>query len=1068
MFIRNKISTVVKLALASTMAVGLTGCLVEGDTSVSTNGGIYQTVSQPTGTVIGTVQDTNGNPLADVTVYLAGKSTTTDAGGIYRFDEVPATNTVGADDDIVGNPLSVTVAAPTGYLGATVTVAPQAQIDGSVGNNTLDNPSNPVTVFIEGYIAQAGVAVLPALTSSVTGVLRNSSTGEAISSTSVRLDLEEVMNIQQQQAQDGVSTTYQTLAYSATTDSSGNFTIANVPDDAELRFMVEGYSIASVGANGVDGDDVTTADETLVSVGNLNVSPITALDITNPFVNSVTGVVNQAAATGMFNDDIDGTAGIVINFSETLITTEVDSNSVVVWDDENGYQTAATATMATDGMSITVTTPAAITAGAEVEVYLLTADFLDLSDNVLTTGAGVGFDSAFTSATDSEYLMLDLQIFTESNTDATAVSLTQASTDASGIDDYADVQAKSVAFNDVDDEGGTGNFQQLNSADDDNTFGGSDAGERLSALATQLGAGTVAADVARISFTPTNATYYSLAFTDSDGTAFTPTSTVWSSNADTSFGGAGEFEVTDTADVTLVVTGVQPGDVLLITPYDDFEHAGTTTSITLIDNVEPTTVLQNSYGVSPQDDAVVTTYDFGDGGQLTSVGAQTIGTPYLNVTPQLLDNLDANGDDTSTLGAGNDDDVLLHELMELNTVDGTTSDQYITPAAAGPYDATAYAAIDPARSIGVAMSEDIAVTGTPAFSGTTAALSGWVAHNDVTVDDEGTAVNADLVDVDVDSVFSLAADNNADIDFSDTIEDTATAANTASSSANARVVIRDAMPPMVVSAVWDGYEMEITFNEAVAPEAGDTVTFGTVTFALDQDTVDAFDTSGTPTVLTIPADDANWAGLGSSSGLYGDLDIGTDTIAAWSYVETAYGVSAGHHGILDFSAIEDAANGNSWDNDSAGVTAPTFAFFSSVADTFSVSSATTDTDWANAAAAGSIITFTYTGNHAIDMTQFDDGTGGAMAANSTAMSAAQVAANFTLTSAATIDTGTVQTNASLSTDGTTLTVSITTAGAVLTTGDTFDLGGTAGTPSFLSDFDATQAEAAGGLTLTVP
>jgi hypothetical protein len=360
----KRLFTAILLALATTLLIFMSGC--SDDKSTSTTGGSVTEISNPTGTVTGTVQDTNGNPLPDVTVYLAGQTATTDAGGIYTFRNVPVTDTVGADDHISPNVLSVTIVAPAGYLGATVTVYPQAQIDGT---NAGDETENGPTVFIDGYLASAGVTVLPALLTTVSGTLRDFVTGEAIAGMDVRLDLESVNGIAQQQVQDGILTTYQTFAYTATSGASGNFTLVNVPNDAELRFMVAGYSVNSVGANaGGTGDDVSTIDETLVSVGNLLVSMIYADDTENPFVASVVGIVDPTAGTGMFNDDIDGTTGIVINFSETLATAEIDANSVIIWDDMNGYQTAATVAVAADGRSITVTTPSAIPAGALVEV----------------------------------------------------------------------------------------------------------------------------------------------------------------------------------------------------------------------------------------------------------------------------------------------------------------------------------------------------------------------------------------------------------------------------------------------------------------------------------------------------------------------------------------------------------------------------------------------------------------------------------------------------------------------------------------------------------------------------
>lgn len=970
MFRKTKLSSAVVIALATTvsatMLTGLTGCkLTEGGTSIT--GGASSNVTNPKGTVTGNVQDTNGNAMAGVVVYLAGKNTKTDAGGNYRFTNIPVTNTTGTGSDTANGTLVVTIAPAAGYLGATVTVKPEAQI-----NNNGDNGGgsiNPVTTFIDGFIASAGTAVIPALTSTVTGVLRNADTDEPIVNTLVSLDMEGAgAAATGQESTHNVNTAigYQTLAYTATTGADGSFTITNVPSDSNLIFEIEGHDAVSIAYNddGVATHVNTSGEDITTNVGNVLATVQSAVDDAAPYVTSVTGVQDQTAATGQFNDDIDGTAGIVITFSEAMDGTQVDANSVVLYDTSNSAYIAVTsATMAADGLSMTITTAAAIPEGANFDVNFLRADFVDLAGNNIAAVAAandVGYDSVVTSASNaSDVYRLDLRIFKQINTNANAVTLAELDTDATGSDDDSAVQASNGAFADVRDAGD--GFQQLNSADDDDTLLGSDAGERLDAYVTAIGGTGVDADVVRLDFTPDNASYYEVTIVDETGAANNAAVLTLDSNPDgvtlTDLGG-NTFEISDmggsTSTIEMVIEQVAPGHEVEITPFDDLNYAGASNVITLTDRVPPTAVLQNSYTATPTNNAQVVSVTFGNGGELSNIGSSIVGLPILNVTAQLLDNLEANGD--SIIGDGVADDSLIAELMDNNTVDvGGTDLPFITPANAGPYDATAYAALNTARTIGFSMSEDVTLVAatTPAYSGTNASLSGYVENNDVTVNDAGAAVNVDLVNADVDGVFLLAADDSAIVDFAGTIQDAA--GNVAT---DGSVVIRDAMPPMVTSAYYDGASMSITFNEPIT----DPSTWATTTMTVGGVTVNVNDPAQytvTGNTLDI-TDPAAWGGNINRTGVF----------AAGIYTEAAYAAVVGvssdaatlwGHGTLNIANAEDV-NGNTWAADSAGVTMPTFAMTDASGDN-TVASAR-----AGYAIGSSLVTLTYTTDHPIDLT----------------------------------------------------------------------------------------------------
>lgn len=1032
MFRKNALAAAVRLAVVVSATSLMYGCLSdEGSNSTSTTrvGGLYSQVTAPRVTVVGAVQDTNGMPIEGAKVYLGGKIATTNAGGQYYFNDVAVTNTVNLSNGTTQQALMISIVPPAGYLGATVTVTPEAQIDGNNESSTDagGDLANQVTTFISGYTAQAGTAVLPGLGATVSGTLRNQVTGEPIPSHDVALDMESVNGVAQQQVQNGVATSYATIPFSATTDGSGHFVISNVPNDSQLRFVVGGYTVNTVTAN-ASGISVLTNDEVAeVAVSDVFVSPITGGDAIAPYIVDVSGV----AANNMLDKGVDGTGGITIYFSEALATTPDSLYDLVVRDVTNGSFIALSgaATLSADGKSLHFATATAFPAGATIEINVVQVDLQDMSGNVITKGAAAdafGYDTIVVSTSGSNYLRLTLQAWQEANIDASAVtSMTQQNRDDTGVDDVAAVQGLNLAFTDAWDDGGTDpagfDVQQLNAADDDDGVGGIDAASRLSGLMTAINGGSaiaVGADYGRVVFTPSNASFYQFDVTRG-GNSILAAVNAYPVSGNVTPGIGNSFTLTDTNQVALVLDNVQPGDVVTITPFDDLSYAGTPQSITLVDNVRPTTVLQRAYGlVSHQAPDVVT--DYGSGAELSQIGDATLyGTPYLNVTMGLLDNINEAGDS------------LDEELIDHNTVNTTTGNAYITVP--NVYDATAYSvfAAAQARTIGVAFSEDVTLTGTPGYGGGVQ-LTSWTVHNDVVSTDNGTISHSDLIDVDVANVTALAnSDHNRVIDFSGVVADKAdaVAGATVNVADNAKVVVRDMMPPMVVSASYIGSRIELQFNEAIAPQVDDTLqlvnaTGGVQLITLSQATVDAFNLQADKTRLNILSsdwgDNVTWSTM-FNLGTYADVSTGNAQLA---------------HGSIDTGEIADI-RGNTMNATNAGVTPVRFAFYNALG-TMTVGTPSAPTFVATATG----FTVTYVSNHAIDLTASFG------AASKSVLTGAEVAGAFTLTSAATINTAT--SSASLSADGKTLTVTVGLTGT-LASGNSFDAAA-----NLVSDYDATQ------------
>jgi len=1063
---KEHINKIISLAVVPIFLVSafLSGCSSSNNqgststsTSTSTTGGVLSQINAPTGTVIGLVQDTNGNPIEGADVYLGGQTTRTNAGGQYIFNDVAATNTVNLAVGVTQNQLVISIVPPAGYLGASVTVTPEAQIDGNVSSPY--SSTNPVTTFISGYIAQAGTAVLPKLQVTVTGVLRDVYTGQPLPNTELTMDMWDTIasplaifsglsiNVPSLPGANAVKMTYATNKLIATTDAKGIFSFTNVAEDSFLSVQVKKHVLNSISSNTLQQDsffmlmlspgDVafqlaplvvdTFNTPAVVDIGDVLVTQISSSDTLPPYVAGVSGLANS----NMFDNVTTGLAGITITFSEAIKPTPDNIYQVSMVDVTTGALLTNSATLAADGLSLSLTTAAPMPLATNIDINLLAADFHDLSDNaIVVSGAGapnVTYDASVTSATGSQYLQLNMQSWRDAVIGATAVTAsTQNLRDNLGIDDFAALQALNPVFNDAwDGDILVSDFQGLNSAADDNGDLANDAEIRLSALATAIQGGvpvSVVSNQANVSFTPSNAVYYAVTVTtlgvnvatadmvSNNVVPFDPAAPLAAPATIAAAGGT--FKVSDANPVSLIIGNVNPGDTVTITPFDDLGYQGTPISTVLRDNIEPTTVLQPSYGLAiPQPFSVVPA--FGNGGQLAGVPAGTlVGTPYLTLTAGLLDNINPVGNS------------LAEELLASNTIDPVTNLPFIS-SAFNAYDAAAFAAMNNNRTIGIAVSEDIALTATAPIYGGAQVLSNWAANNNVFVDDNGVLTNVDLVNFDVADIFAMAnTDHGSTIDLSNSIQDLALTPNVGTV---ASVVVQDRMPPMVTSAFYNGSNITINFNEIINPQLGDVLLIGVSPITISQATVDTFALSANKSQLVINA--ADWGG---------NLNLGT------TFALPTYG--GNDHASFDFTQIQDI-RGVSWINAAAGVASPNFAIASNVPKVASVTEL--PTGYANPA---TVFSIAYTFTHQINLTALG------LVSNGTPiiLTGAQVALMFTPVGSAinpALSSGT------LSADGKVLTINFDVTPGAVAIGNTMTLN--AG--SVTSAYDNTQSAA---LTVT--
>lgn len=1081
LFKKSKLATTIAMACCSVM---LSGCLVDGDTTAGdttiTEGATTITedaqrldvseLSTPTATIVGLVQDTNGNPIGGASVSLAGETVTADDNGTYVFEDVAVTGF--SEGGTSGSYLSVTIVPPLAedesvqYVSATVTVNPQAQVLVNMAGE-IEDTSDPAStknsllsvIIADGLTISAGAAVLPALGASVEGVLRDDETGLIIANAAVSLEFiagGSDSETDQEQSQNSIDTTYGVDSYMTTTDAEGKFTFTNLPEDSNYDLHVSGYFYGANIENDDDAnDDVTTDREgVLVNLGDVKVSAIEIADDINPKINSITGSISTGG-TALLKEGLDGTQGIVINFSEPMADS-IDAASVFVVDTtEDIVMAVASVVLSVDGLTLTVTTDSAIPAGNEFEIYLAKHDVMDTSDNLLANNSDVSWDDISDSVGSLEMIRLDLQTYIAPVISSSDITITRIDEDGSAADaDFDVMRAENAAFVDAQVNGAT-SLQQLNA---------SDAGDRLEALNNQTVADSalgqtvtdIETDVVRVSFNVTEATTYLLMLEDSDGNDINIDLDDVSDDVNTTING-NELTLTlqsdfDGSNIEVLLNDIDVNSVVTVTPYTDFDTAisSAADSLVLSDNVAATTVLQYSYGEGNTTSGTADP-EYGDGGELSGAGDLALGTPILAVTPYLLvpqaDNEPVSLDQTTiwdALVAGNE--------MHANSTDKVDFTSGLLMGFEG-YDAAAVAAYTPgSRALGVTFSEDVSVTGVPAFSGS-AALSDFTAASDIAVNDQNMGQangEADLVRFTVDSPLTLANDDGVMLDFTDVIQDSA--GNVSTTDYNAKVIIEDKMPTLALTATYNGNSIILTFADEVSIEVGDTLTLDGINadHTITADQVDEDANTGVTTV-TIDLDT-------ETNDIDNSLLTRASTSISWTNVfdrgtfdhdeDDDATTEDRHHSIIRYDNVEDE-NGNKWaDYSSATFDLPAIAIRNDV-DDFEVTETVT-----GYAIGTDVITYTIEATHAINlMSTFNGLTSSTISAGAQTLSAADVAEIWTVVGQ-TIDTSASSTTGAVFTnDGKTLTVTIDLTADMVATDDL----GFLAVPSIVSYWDSSAA-----------
>src|SRR5690554_4881977 len=776
------------------------------------------------------------------------------------------------------------------------------------------------------------------------------------------------------------------------------------------------------------GQFSTTPEATEQNIGDIKAKFIATVDDVDPFVLSVSEVrVN--GTTGLLKDQVDGTEGLTINFSEPVVIEHIE-DAIYIKNTTTPADAIRvdTAELSADGKTLVIKTVDPIAEGVEFSIHLNIVDVQDKAGNTLDVNPPTfndktiaRYDYAVTSAV-SDFSTLELKLKTYSRAileTGAAVDLTQVMED-NRTSNFQILQSLNSTFIDLDSgslrAADTG-IEQLNSPD---------SSARLSALAAAtltVGApASVDTTTARVRFTlddTTPARNYVLQLKNSDGALKDVTvdeqSAAITLNAVTNGTDTVEFKVDDkfNGELDLILKAaagnVEHGDHVVIASVNDLGILVATTSLVLEDKVAPTTVLQTNYSLGDQTSAV-TQPNYGDGGELAENGSASLGTPLFNVTARLL---------TPQIGDAPlpvaDTWKALTDLVDKDDITGNkqVSDTGLTGYAL--YDATAWNAwsnITDARTrnVGIAFSESIALSGTPTYDGTVG-LSGWAAQNNVVKNDIDGPVLVDLANVQVADIVTFANDNhNTVIDFTGVVADLQ--GNTATAANNAKVVVRDRLAPLPTSAVYNGDNIVVTFNE----ELGELTDTSEV--ELEGITIGSLDTDA-----TLSADKKT---LTIKSSAWGVQFSNKDALfARGTYDHDGDNLTVvANHGALKVNEIADV-RGNTWANSNTGaaqVDAPAIVIRDAVG-AFEV------TRTGTLSAGTSTINLTFKFSHRIDLQDLGAGLG------DTSLSAAATAGLFTLTSAATIDATGNTTKATLDASGRVLTVTLNLTGAIAA-GDT--------------------------------
>lgn len=940
------------LLSASSVALVLSACSSPNDD------GEPPQVTSLTGTITGTILDTDGTPIAGAIVRYAGATesggalaATTNADGQFSMSGVTVTGVSGTATNDANGPITLAIAPPTSgsvrYMGATVQALPTAQSTGTVGGGT---------VFIDNFNVGVGVVRLPALASTVSGVLRDSSTGAALAGASVSLDFVGVEF--GSSTVTGVATSYDAGSLLPVISAAdGRFELTSVFNDSCLQLSVSGFRIDGISGSAPPCPTGGTATDTAtlnlrtrnasspVQLASVALTPFTSADTTPPVVSSLDGVIDPTQAQARLESRV--TTTFTLRFSEPM-QAALDAGDVAVVLGTAPNQTAAAVASASqpDAVSAQIVLAQPLPANTAVSLRIAREALKDSAGNGIADGSTIAYDSL-----SSQELVLSLISFASNNTVASAATASQLATPA--VNDLAYLSTDAL-IDTVDAAATTINpaltptstavaydsapaLEQLNS---------SGATAALAALKTAIAPAdtrSVQTGTARVRIgAPADATDFVVSlerggvkqdvlFYPVVNSSGNPRNSQFIDNGGPTYvitpGGASSFDLLIVSRVPASVV-VQPGDVFKITSRNAGGVLGGSSSLTLQDIGRPSVALQLL-------DAIIAgagggTYTGGGGGVITPGGASSPATVLLSITPQAADVNDSSSGYAADSWRGD------QELLGLSHVE-LRNDSIVTtlPATStiGDADGT-QAFLATAPVLGIALTEpSVSTGGALVTSGVSTTVSASGVLNGVTNEDGS---QSDLLAMAVGGVFALAADaspGTATIDVSAAIRDRN--GLTPDTATRAQVRLRDLMPPLMTLGFYDGSQFVIRFNEPITKTGA--IAFESDGCRVSINVADSDVSVVDARTLSFPASKLATAGVADINACFVLPAYAEDAYnaAALAGLTSVTPVATPRHGTVSYANVPDTSTdpitsrvGHDWATWSAerlGITTPRFA-----------------------------------------------------------------------------------------------------------------------------------------------
>ncbi len=931
-----------RLVLAMAAASVLAACTSPDDDDSPTE------VTSLTGTITGTILDSNGTALAGVTVRYTGSgedgatlTATTNEIGQFSMPGVTVTGVAGTSINDANGPITLSLVPPAGYMSATVNVTPEAQTTGSVGGGTI---------FIDNFNVGMGTVKLPALNTGLSGVLRDSSTGSAVAGASLRLDFKGV-EFDQDGATNGVAATYDSGANLSTTSAAdGSFSFTGIYADACVQLRAVNLSIQSItgasapcSVNGASTDSTalnlaTTDDGGVINLANVSVSTFVSGDTVAPYVASVDGVVDPSITPAQLESSVGTTFNV--RFSEGMNSELLDASQVTVTTGTapNLSSVGVASAGMQNGNTAVITLASALPASTRVTISITRQSLKDLAGNGIADSSGVAYDSLTT-----QDLVLSFVTFGSSSSIADAATVAQFSAPLSTTDlayvttnalvDTVSAESESIRPA-LTRTGGSSAYpttpliEQLNSSASAVALNALlDAVAPDDARQVDVGTGRVRVTV------PANATDF----------------VVWLERANARldvlfypvYMGGGNPQATGVilnngpsyviapngaALFDLVVRGgsatVQPGDVFHIVSRNSSQAQGGSATLALQDVGRPSVALQLLDQIMYGD----STGPSGGGGTVVIPGDAEPATVLLSITPQAADVNDAED------GFINDNWRGTAELQGRSSAvlqaSGFATSLATTNRAIGDATGTGAFLANTAPTIGVALTEPGAYTdAAPELENSSVELSGFGVLNNTATEDGGSA---NLFVARISNIFTLANDStggDVTLDITPSIRDLNNVAPIAET--RALVQLADRMPPIMLLAFYDGTNFVFRFNEAVAASGQIVLQNCAATIDVAEDEVtqpDSLTFVVPAAVVTAQVADVTTC---FTVGNYTESVYTGDNLGSLTAVEPPAG-DVFPHGAISYATIPDLAAPTAntwanWDAEGLGIGIPSFA-----------------------------------------------------------------------------------------------------------------------------------------------